>query len=125
MSKSASSRKQILRSSPIIGSSSVVNIGFGLIRMKAAALLLGPVGVGLIGILQNLMTTASTVAALGFGNVGTRQIAEANGGGRQSDVDAARRALFWGTLLLALLGATIFWSLKGILARLVLANPDL
>lgn len=126
MSKSSgSSHKQILRSSAIIGSSSVINILIGLVRLKVAALILGPLGVGLIGILQNLMTTASTVAAMGFGNVGTRQIAMANGQENQFEIDAARRALFWGTLLLALAGGVIFWSLRTLIADIVLADPAL
>jgi len=93
--------------------------------MKVAAVLLGPAGIGLIGILQNLMATASTIASLGFGNVGTRQIAQANGQGRQVDVDVARRALFWGTMVLALIGAGIFWVLRGTLAAKVLDDPAL
>ena len=50
-----SSHKQILRSSFIIGGASVINILVGLLRMKVVAVLLGPAGVGLIGILNNLM----------------------------------------------------------------------
>lgn len=103
----------------------MINILVGLIRMKAAAVLLGPAGVGLVGILQNLMATASTVSSLGFSNVGTRQIAEANGSGRQQDVDAARRALFWGTLLLAVVGSAVFWALRGPIATGILDDSSL
>ena len=73
MSKDGSYR-QILRSSSIIGGASVINIVVGLLRIKVAAVLFGPSGVGLIGLLTNLASTASAVAGLGFGNVGTRQI---------------------------------------------------
>jgi len=98
------SHSQILRSSSIIGGASVINILIGLLRIKVVAVLLGPAGVGLIGLLQNIMATASTVAALGFGTVGTRQIAEAAGLEDQPGIDTARRALFWGTLGLAVFG---------------------
>ena len=120
-----SSHRQILRSSAIIGGASVINILISLLRMKAAAVLLGPAGVGLVGILQNLIATASGVAGLGFGNVGTRQIAEANGRGHQNEIDAARRALFWGTLMLALLGGAVFWSLREFVATRILADGTL
>jgi PST family polysaccharide transporter len=103
-----SSHKQILRSSAVIGGASFINILIGLLRMKVVAVLLGPAGIGLIGVLNNLMTAGSTVAALGTGNVGTRQIAEARGREDQAGIDAARRALFWGTMALALIGATGF-----------------
>ena len=71
----SNSYRQILRSSSIIGGASAINIVIGLVKMKAVALLLGPAGVGLIGLLTNLVGLVSSVAGLGFGNVGTRQIA--------------------------------------------------
>ncbi|MDX1695599.1 MAG: O-antigen translocase [Ketobacteraceae bacterium] len=120
-----SSHKQILRSSAIIGGASVLNILIGLLRMKVVAVLLGPAGVGLIGILNNLMSAGSTIAALGFGNVGTRQIAEARGQEDQAGVDAARRALFWGTIVLALIGALAFWAARSVIAQHVLGDVTL
>lgn len=124
MSKDGSYR-QILRSSSIIGGASVVNIAVGLLRIKVAAVLLGPAGVGLIGLLTNLAGTASAVAGLGVGNVGTRQIAEAVGRDDAAAMAAARRALFWGSMVLALLGAAVFWSLRGVLAVQVLGDASL
>ena len=118
----SNSYRQILRSSSIIGGASVVNILVGLLRTKVAAMLLGPAGVGVIGLLQTLMATGSSVAALGFGTVGTRQIAEAVGEDDAAAVAAARRALFWGTLGLATLGAAGFWFLRDILAVRVLGD---
>lgn len=117
-----SSYRQILRSSSIIGGASVVNILIGLLRTKVVAVVLGPAGVGFIGLLVTLMATASTVASLGFGNVGTRQIAEAVGEDDTAAVAAARRALFWGTLGLATLGAAVFWALRDVLAVSVLGD---
>jgi O-antigen/teichoic acid export membrane protein len=119
------SYRQILRSSSIIGGASVINIAVGLLRIKVAAVLLGPAGVGLIGLLTSLAGTASAVAGLGFGNVGTRQIAEAAGRNDAVAAAAARRALFWGTLVLALLGAAVFWALRGVLAVRVLGDASL
>lgn len=120
-----SSYRQILRSSSIIGGASVINILIGLVRTKVVAMVLGPAGVGLIGLLQSLMTTAATVSALGLGTVGTRQISEAVGRGDIKAVSAARRALFWGTLLLATLGGLLFWGLRQLLAARVLNDPSL
>jgi len=40
---------QILKSSAVIGGSSMLNIAIGIIRTKAMAMLLGPSGVGLMG----------------------------------------------------------------------------
>lgn len=120
-----SSYRQILRSSSIIGGASVINILIGLVRTKVVAMVLGPAGVGLIGLLQSLMATAATVSALGLGTVGTRQISEAAGRGDLQAISAARRALFWGTLLLATLGGLLFWGMRLILATSVMNDPAL
>ena len=120
----SNSYRQILRSLSIIGGASVINILVGLLRIKVAALLLGPAGVGLIGLFSNLISTGAGIAGLGFGNVGTRQIAQA----AASDsvrVATARRALFWGTLSLAVLGGTAFWALRNVLADRVMGEPAL
>lgn len=119
------SYRQILRSSSIIGGASFANIAIGLVRTKVAAMLLGPAGIGLIGLYTNLIATAAQVAGLGFGNVGTRQIAEAAGTGDERKIATARRALFWGTMCLALLGAVAFWLLRLPIAGRVLDRPAL
>lgn len=119
----SNSYREILRSSSIIGGASVINIFVGLVKVKVAAVLLGPAGVGVIGLLQSLLTTASVVAALGFGTVGTRQIAEAAGRGDDGGVAAARRALFWGTIGLGTAGAAGFWLVRDILAVHVMNDP--
>lgn len=116
------SYRQMLRSSSIIGGASVLNIVLGLLRLKVAAVLLGPTGVGLIGLLTSLVSTAAGVAGLGFGSAGTRQIAEATASGNQVRVSSSRRALFWGTLVLATIGGTVFWALRSVLADKVLQD---
>jgi len=116
---------QILRSSSIIGGASVINVLISLLRIKVVAVVLGPAGVGLVGLFQNLIATAATASALGFGTVGTRQIAEAVGQDDAPAVAAARRALFWGTLVLALVGAVVFWLLRDSVAVHVLGDAGL
>lgn len=120
-----SSYRQILRSSSIIGGASVINILVGLLRTKVVAVLLGPAGIGLIGLYQSLVATASAVSSLGVGTVGTRQIAEAAGRDDAQAVNTARRALFWGTLGMAAIGAMVFWLLRHVLAEKILGDPGL
>lgn len=120
-----SSHRQILRSSAIIGGSSVINILIGLLRIKIVAVLLGPAGIGLISLLQSLMATTAQVSALGLGNAGTRQVAQAIESNDQIRIDEARRALFWGTLVLAGIGALVIWLLRVPLAVHVLRDASL
>nr|WP_272873386.1 O-antigen translocase [Sphingomonas arenae] len=107
-----------MRSSTIVGGASLVNVALSLFRMKAAALILGPAGVGLIGLLQNLIATGSTFAALGLGGAATRQLA-AEGLERQADI---RRALFWAGLWLSAATILLLLAFREPLARLLL--PD-
>jgi hypothetical protein len=48
---------QILKSSALIGGSSIINIGIRIIRTKAMALILGPSGVGLMGLYESIIYT--------------------------------------------------------------------
>jgi PST family polysaccharide transporter len=121
----ASSYRQILRSSSIIGGASVIYVLIGLLRSKVAALLLGPAGLGLIGLFTNLVATAANLAGLGFGSVGTRQVAQAVATDDGARITLVRRALFWGTLALAMLGAGAFWALRRPLAVRVLEDRTL
>jgi PST family polysaccharide transporter len=74
-----SSHRQILKSSAIIGGSSLISIALSIVRTKAMALLLGPSGIGLLGMLDAIIQLTRTVACLGLESSGVRQIAEANG----------------------------------------------
>lgn len=116
------SYRRILRSTSVIGGASIFNVITGLLRIKVAAILLGPAGVGLIGLLNNLMTTASSIAAFGIGTVGTKQIAEALGKADDRNLEATRRALFWGGIALAILGTGIFCLLRNLLAVHILKD---
>ncbi len=124
METEADSKKQILKSSSIIGGASVINILIGLFKIKLVAVLLGPAGIGLIGLLNNLMAMVSNVAAMGTGTSGTRQIAEANAGNDRKAVASARRALFFGTLVLAGLGGLFTWIFKEPLATWFLSDKN-
>ncbi len=63
----ANSYRTILRSSSIMGAASVANVVISLVRMKIVAILLGPAGIGLVGLLQHLMQAGASVAAMGLG----------------------------------------------------------
>lgn len=119
------SYKTILRSSSIIGGASVVNIVLSIARMKVAAVFLGPAGVGLIGLFSNLVDMGTSIASMGINRAGVRQIADSTGTGDLQTIATARRALFWATLALALLGAAVFWLLRGFLSVKVLHDPNL
>lgn len=112
----------ILRATAQMGAASAVNVLAGLLRMKLIAVLLGPAGVGLAGLLINLIQTGAALASLGLGSAGTRAIAEANGQNDAEAVERSRRALVWGVLILACLGALGFWLASAWIARLAFGD---
>ena len=72
---------QILKSTTIIGGSSVIEIFLRIIQAKAMAVLLGPAGVGLIGLYSSMVGLVGKIAGMGIDTSGVRQIAEAAGSG--------------------------------------------
>lgn len=124
MTEQVASYRRILKSSSIIGGASVINILIGLVRTKIVAVLLGPTGIGLVSLYTSLMSTASVVATMGVGTIGTRQIAEALGKEDERALAVVRRAMFWGALLLASAGALVVWALREVLAVKVLGGAQ-
>jgi O-antigen/teichoic acid export membrane protein len=124
VSEQIASYRQILKSSSIIGGASVINILIGLVRIKIIAVLLGPTGFGLVSLYTGLLSTATAVATMGIGTVGTRQIAEALVKDDERALAVVRRAMFWGALLLASAGALVVWSLREVLAVKVLGGVE-
>ena len=120
-----SSHRHILRGAAIIGGASIVNVAFGLLRAKASALLLGPTGVGLIGLMQNLLLITGAIAGLGLSYVGARQIAEAATRDDEAQLADARRALSWGAAGLAVSAGGLLWALREPFAAIVLGRPPL
>lgn len=118
----ASSHRQILRSSSIVGGASIVNLLLGLMRMKAAALILGPAGVGIIGLMQNFITACSTMAGMGIGPAANVQLAAKRAERGDQGEDMVRRAMFWATLVLALTGAVVTWAARRPIARIAFGD---
>ncbi|NRB75842.1 MAG: O-antigen translocase [Verrucomicrobiales bacterium] len=73
-----SSYAQILRSTTIIGGSQGANYLIGLIRTKLVALLIGPSGIGMVGLFHGATTLIRTIAQLGIDQSGVRDIAKAD-----------------------------------------------
>jgi PST family polysaccharide transporter len=124
MSEAKASYRRILKGTSIIGGASFINLAIGVLRTKVLAVLLGPTGVGLASLYTGVVGTASTVATMGLGPVGTRQIAEAFSKDDAHTIVVARRALFWATMFLACAGGLVVWSLRSILAVYALGSAS-
>lgn len=115
--------KSILRATAILGSGSVVSILVGLVSAKAWAILLGPDGLGMMGLLQSLVGLASLVAGMGIGTGLVRMGANALGHSDSLRMAALRRAAW--LLLLALGGLTglLMAAFRGPLSAAMLGGP--
>lgn len=89
----------------------------GLVRTKAIALLVGPVGLGLISVYLNLVSAASAIAGLGLNASAVREIAGAEAAADQVRLDATRRALVFTTCAAAILTAAAMILLRGWLVQ--------
>ena len=103
---------QILKSSALIGGSSAFTIAIGIIRTKAMAVLLGPAGVGLLGLYNSILDLALSIAALGINSSGVRQIAEAMGSGDSKRVALTAVVLRRTAAVLGIVGAAVLAMLS-------------
>ncbi|OPX84720.1 MAG: colanic acid exporter [Pelotomaculum sp. PtaB.Bin104] len=116
--------QKVLRASVIMGSASAVSMITGIFRSKVMAILLGPEGIGLLGILQSIMNTTSTVFGMGLASSGVRQIAEARANGDEAGLALTRKALLWAAGILGLLGAVLLVILCKPVADLTIGNDN-
>ena len=112
------SKKQILKSSSIIGGASIISIVVGLVKVKGLAMIMGPGGVGL----QSLLGLAGTLFGLGLGTTGVREIARFHD--QQEKVDEVRKALFMANLMLGLLAAGLIISFRETLSEQLFGSSD-
>jgi O-antigen/teichoic acid export membrane protein len=118
---SSASHRQIFKSTLITGGATAVTLVAGLVKVKALAVLGGPVAIGLMGIYQSIVSTAATVAGCGLPNSAVRALAA-------QGTDGARTAGLWRAMLVATLllglGATVLLTLgAGLVGQWLMHAP--
>lgn len=101
------SLKSILKSTSIIGGSSVITILLNIIRSKVIAVLLGPSGTGLIGAFQSSIYFIQSLSSLGIDNSAVRDITQANSKGNQVKLSIVVKSLRKIVLLTGCLGLVL------------------
>lgn len=104
MTAERDSYRRILAATAIMGGATVVTILVGVVRTKLFALLVGPTGIGLIGLFTSIMATAAAIGGMGLGFSGVREIAAG-----PDRLPTIRRALWLAAWPLAVLAALILW----------------
>jgi enterobacterial common antigen flippase len=117
-------QQRILKSTAIMGGSSLINILFKILQAKAVAILVGPNGVGLVGLFNSVTSLATTFAGMGIATSGVPRIAEAAATG---DIQAVARRVFVFrrlTLVLGSVGAIVFFVLRRPIAQITFGDQQ-
>lgn len=113
---------EILKSSALIGGSQVLTIAIGIVRTKAMAVLLGPAGFGLMGLYGSIIDLVFSIASLGIGSSGVRQIAESVGSGNNERIARTVIVLRKTAVLLGILGALLMLIFSAQLSTLTFGD---
>ena len=107
------SQKTILKATGVFGFSQVLKILVGLVGSKFVALFLGITGVGIIGLLQNMMSIITAITGFGISISGVRMVSLSHS---KNDIEEFSRTV------VVLKRAAIVTGFFGFLVTFVLAN---
>jgi O-antigen/teichoic acid export membrane protein len=119
-----SSYQQIFKATSLFGGVQVFNIIVAIIRSKFIAVLLGPMGMGIAGLLNSTTTLISALTNFGLGTSAVKDIAAANATNNQdriARVVTVFRRLVWIT---GILGAVIVLVFSHLLSRITFGNGN-
>jgi O-antigen/teichoic acid export membrane protein len=124
MSEDKFSYRQIMKATSIFGGVQVVQIIIGVIRSKFIAVLLGPAGMGLAGLLQAGTAMIAGLTNFGLSTSAVKNIAAAKAEGNDEKVGrviAVFRRLIWAT---GLLGLFVTLILSPYLSQITFGSKD-
>jgi O-antigen/teichoic acid export membrane protein len=124
LSEQQASYRQMFKATSLFGGVQVFTILLSILRSKIIAVLLGPVGMGVAGLLTTTILLVGSLTNFGLGISAVKDIAAANGTNDQlriSQVITIVRRLVWIT---GLFGAIATLVLSSWLSRLTFGNSD-
>jgi len=113
-----------LKSTALVGGSQVVVTLISIIRIKFVAILLGPSGIGLMGMYQSATSMIATLTGLGVGTSGVRQIAAASAKDDNTRITRSIVALRRTSLILAVIGMLFTIILSEPLSQITFGNSS-
>ncbi|MGN7990530.1 O-antigen translocase [Pedobacter sp. 22226] len=122
MSGEKSSYRQIFKATSIFGGVQVFNILISVIRSKFIAVLLGPMGMGVAGLLSSTVTLLSSITSFGLGVSSIKDIAAAHENKNNEEllkISSILNKLVWYT---GALGAIITLVLSPLLSKITFDN---
>jgi enterobacterial common antigen flippase len=116
--------RSIVRATAVLGTSSLVGLVLGLVSSKVLAELVGPIGIGHMGLLQGLLGLATIVASMGIGPALVRSGALALARGDRPRFAALGRASWWMAGILSVCALACFALLREPIATVMLGGSD-
>jgi PST family polysaccharide transporter len=111
MATGASSYGQILKSSSIIGGAKAITYLCSLVRVKLVAVLIGPAGVGMVGLYYSAIELVGVVSSLGIATSAGREVAQCHAKGDATSlartIKVLRRCCWFTGILGWLLSASL------------------
>ena len=124
MQEEKSSYRSIMKATSLFGGVQVFNIIIAIVRSKIVAVLLGPAGMGIMGLLTSTTGLVQSLTNFGLGTSAVRDISaanESNDFNRISKITTVFRRLVWIT---GLLGTTSTLLLSPWLSELTFGNKE-
>ncbi|MDD4606383.1 MAG: O-antigen translocase [Dysgonamonadaceae bacterium] len=124
MSEQQTSYRQIMKATSLFGGVQMFQIIISIIRSKFVAVLLGPAGMGVVGLLTSTTGFISALSNFGLGTSAVKNISESNATQdehRIATVIAVMRKMVWIT---GLLGAVLTLALSPWLSQITFGNKD-
>jgi len=120
----SSTHKQILKSTGIVGGSQIVIILLGIVRTKIIAVLLGPIGIGLIGLYQSLIDILRNATGLGINFSAVRDVAISNSTGDTLKISRTITVLRLWAFVTGLFGMMFSVLFCNLLSKITFGNAD-
>ncbi|MGZ3955453.1 MAG: oligosaccharide flippase family protein, partial [Flavisolibacter sp.] len=102
----------------------MLNVVIGIVRTKAMAMLLGPSGIGLMGLYGSITEFTISIAGMGINSSGVRQIAEAVGSGDTEKIALTTTVLRRISIFLGALGAVFLIGFSGPVSTLTFGSDQ-
>jgi O-antigen/teichoic acid export membrane protein len=124
MSDQQSSYRQIMKATSIFGGVQVFNIIIQIIRSKFVALLLGPIGMGIMGLLTTTSSLISGFTNFGLGTSAVKDVAAANSTGNKTRIATIVKVIRSWVWVTGTLGTVIMLILSPWLSQLTFGNRE-
>lgn len=118
------SYKQIFKATSLFGGVQVITILISIIKSKFIAVLLGPAGIGISGLLNSTLLFIAALTNFGIERSAVKNVAEANSSGNKEKttmVISVLRRLVWIT---GFLGAILTFIFSSFLSKITFGNED-